>query len=135
MNYFGIKEFNTSNAELKEEIKVKIIENFINPLNPIRIAFGKFIFVRSGYRPELYNKQVGGGKHSQHLFKSKGACDISPTKSGVKPTKADMDLLETVLIESGQFTRIARYKTFFHCDYKGSIRALYNSKWVKIKLI
>jgi len=134
-DFFKIPEFNTSNSEIPNEIAAKILDYFITPLNYVRVLFGKELFIRSGWRPTWYNKKIGGATNSQHLFKGKGACDVSPTKSGVKPTKADMDKLENCLIDSGHFIRIARYNTFFHCDYKGNERTLYNSKWVKIKLI
>ena len=135
MGYFGIEEFNTSKAVIPNNIAAKILQNFITPLEYIREDFGMSLYIRSGYRPSQYNESVGGATNSQHLFKGKGACDIAPTPSGIKPTKSDMDKLENVLIESGEFIRIARYNTFFHCDYKGNKRTLYNSKWVKIKNI
>lgn len=139
MIYFSTAEFNTSDSIIPDDVKGKILNNFISPLHDIREEFNKELHIRSGWRPPQYNKSIGGASNSEHLFKidKAGACDISPTISGITPTNEDMDLLETLLINSGKFRRIARYKTFFHIDYKdpghSCDRALFDAtsnKWI-----
>ena len=133
---FKISEFNTGNVDLPDSIIIKILNNFIAPLEDIRSSFGKAIYIRSGYRDVIYNKSIGGAKYSQHLYKGMGAADVSPTPSGVKPSKSDMDKLQAILLSVGNFRRIARYRTFFHIDYRqpkdDTYQAFYkvvNGKW------
>lgn len=132
MNYFTIEEFNTSNSVIPEIIKDKILNNFISPLHNVRVFYNKPIYIRSGWRPVEYNKSINGASNSEHLYKKTGAADVSPTPTGIIPNKKDMDELESLLINSGKFSRIARYKTFFHIDHKepkhGCNNAYYEAK-------
>lgn len=41
---------------------------FINSLQNFRIWYNRPIFINSCYRPEKYNKQIGGSKNSSHLY-------------------------------------------------------------------
>lgn len=54
---------NTPSAEVVEKLQALID----NVLNPARIAYGKPIYVNSGYRSEKLNAIVGGASNSQHL--------------------------------------------------------------------
>lgn len=61
---------NTPTEEIKENLEV-LIENVLDPL---REAYGKPIYINSGYRCSELNKAVGGVDNSFH---TKGyACDI-----------------------------------------------------------
>ena len=61
---------NTPTEEVKENLQA-LIENVLDPL---REAYGKPIYVNSGYRCPALNKAVGGVNNSFH---TKGyACDI-----------------------------------------------------------
>ena len=75
MEYFSIEELcksdtatargidNTPNEEVKANLEA-LIENVLDPL---REAYGRPIYINSGYRcPEL-NKAVGGVSNSEHL--------------------------------------------------------------------
>ena len=56
--------------------------DLIKMLDKARSIYGKPIYVTSGYRTELHNKEVGGVSNSSHL---KGlAADISDNQHGVK---------------------------------------------------
>lgn len=46
----------------------------VNVLQPLRNHFGKPIIITSGYRPEWYNKSIGGSQTSEHITGS--AADI-----------------------------------------------------------
>ena len=74
MKYFTIKELcksstaeqkridNTPNSEV-----ITNLEKLVNyVLDPLREAYGKSIYVNSGYRCETLNKIVGGSKTSHH---------------------------------------------------------------------
>lgn len=75
MKYFTIKELchsdtaiakgidNTPSEEVKKNLKA-LIENVLDPL---REAYGKPIYVNSGYRCAALNKAVGGVGNSEHL--------------------------------------------------------------------
>lgn len=75
MRYFKLIEFTASatareldidNTPSKEAIEN--IEALVSKvLDPLREAFGKPVYVRSGYRSVDLNMAVGGVKNSQHL--------------------------------------------------------------------
>lgn len=90
MKYFTIKELcksqvakefgidNTPNQEVVNNLEL-LVDNILDPL---REAYGRPVYVNSGYRSSALNKKVGGSKNSQHM---KGlAADItagSPSKN------------------------------------------------------
>lgn len=83
MKYFTLHELTNSSTAKAQNIDnsptYKVIEAITaltdNVLDPLREAFGKAIYVNSGYRCAALNKAVGGTPSSQHL---KGeAADIS----------------------------------------------------------
>lgn len=90
MRYFTIKELcksqvakefgidNTPNQEVVNNLEL-LVDNILDPL---REAYGRPVYVNSGYRSLALNKKVGGSKNSQHM---KGlAADItagSPSKN------------------------------------------------------
>jgi hypothetical protein len=58
----------------RDEVTIKNIEKTAMAMDKIRVMFGKPIFVTSWYRPEQYNKLVGGAKRSAHVLGM--ACDF-----------------------------------------------------------
>ena len=82
MKYFTIKELCASNtAKAKgidntptEEVKENLQALIENVLDPLREAYGKPIYVNSGYRCSELNKAVGGVSTSEH--QSGRAADI-----------------------------------------------------------
>lgn len=54
---------NTPSEEVKKNLEA-LIENVLDPL---REAYGKPIYVNSGYRCPALNKAVGGASNSEHL--------------------------------------------------------------------
>ena len=75
MRYFKLIEF-TASATARElgidntptKDAIENIEALVSKvLDPLRDAFGKPIYVRSGYRSVDLNMAVGGVKNSQHL--------------------------------------------------------------------
>lgn len=132
--HFSISEFNISGEPIPQDIADKILKHHIEPMNPIREEIGMAIWPseNSGYRSYAWEKSKGRSGNSQHTFKSKGAVDW---------TCSDLDLLEKHLIENTSYTRIARYSTFIHCDYKAEDGKRYyfksspSSKWEFIKTL
>lgn len=77
-------------------------------LEKVRQHFDRRVSVSSGHRCKAYNKKVGGGKVSMHLFGK--AADISV--AGVSPDEV-ANFLET---KYPQHLGIGRYETFTHVD-------------------
>lgn len=80
--YFTIKEMCKSNTAIargidntpNEEVKANLEALIENVLDPLREAYGKPIYVNSGYRSPELNRAVGGVANSFHL--QGYACDI-----------------------------------------------------------
>lgn len=74
--YFTIEEMvksNTAQAKGIDNTPPKWVEQNLNQLiiavlQPLRVWYGKPIYVTSGYRCEELNKAVGGAKYSGHLY-------------------------------------------------------------------
>ena len=75
MKHFTLKEFvksdtarrlgidNTPSPQVEERLRQLV--NYV--LDPLREAYGRPIYVNSGYRCPALNRAVGGVAHSQHL--------------------------------------------------------------------
>lgn len=66
---------NTPTEEVKENLQA-LIENVLDPL---REAYGKPIYVNSGYRSPELNKAVGGVSNSQHVKGEAADIDVHNT--------------------------------------------------------
>ena len=68
MMYFNIKEFQCRcGCAMPAEVRQNIEALVANVLDSLREAYGKPIYVNSGYRCEKHNKAVGGVPKSQHM--------------------------------------------------------------------
>ena len=75
MTYFTLTELTHSRAAINNHInkipddaaRENLIALVDNVLDPIRKAYGKPIYVNSGYRCAALNQIVGGVRNSQHL--------------------------------------------------------------------
>jgi len=109
---FKISEFNITGKPIPEDIADAILKHHILPMQPIRSAIGIPINVslNSGYRPLWHEIKMGRSGKSQHVFANgKGATDW---------TCDNLDLLEELMVKQSPYTRICRYTTFIHADYK-----------------
>lgn len=96
--YFSIEELcqsDTANAKgidnTPNALQRTNLENLItNILDPLREAYGKPIYVNSGFRCEALNKAVGGAKNSEHLSGSAADIDVH----SVKGNKELFDLIQ-----------------------------------------
>jgi len=125
-NYFTISEFNISGEPIPEGVADKILQYHIIPMNIVRDKLGVPIYpsVKSGFRPlwwELENNRSG---ESEHVFVNDGATDWTC----INFHRHKNELLE-LIIKHTRYTRIAVYDTFFHCDYKGGKRKLFDKNW------
>ena len=89
------------------DVKANIEALVAEVLDPVRIAYGKPIYVNSGYRCEKHNKAVGGVLRSQHLVGQ--AADIRCD---------DNAALARIIVSQGKFDQLIFYPTFLHVSYK-----------------
>lgn len=129
MSYFTMQEFNISNSVIPRDINFKIREYHIKPLDKVREKFGKPVRIsqRSGWRPLWWEKSMGRSGKSEHVFRGKGASDVTCDNF----SKNKDDLLDLLMYKT-EYKRIADYGTFFHCDYKGSKRILFDRNWRRL---
>lgn len=71
---------NTPTEEVKRNLEA-LIENVLDPL---REAYGKPIYVNSGYRCPKLNKAVGGVSNSQHVKGQAADIDVNDTEENKK---------------------------------------------------
>lgn len=130
---FKISEFNISGKSIPEDIADKILKWHITPMIPVRVEIGTTVWASqsSGYRSTYWEKSRGRSGNSQHTFKGKGAVDWTCYNFTI-----NKDVLLELIIKYTNYSRIAVYDNFIHCDYKvtsSGKRELYssnsNSKW------
>ena len=118
MKNFRINEFVCHcGCEIPAEARQNIEALVANVLDPVREAYGKPIYVNSGYRCEKHNKAVGGVPKSQHLVGQ--AADIS-VKSEKLKVKSELETLASIIVQQGRFDQLIIYPTFLHVSYKRS---------------
>lgn len=117
----------------------KIWKFHIVPMLWIRQQLGIKIWAsqKSGYRPVWYEKEKGRSGNSQHTFKGKGAVDW--TCSNFQENK---EIFLELILEHTEYTRVAIYNGFIHCDHKpneSGKREIYSSnsksEWEFLKYV
>lgn len=105
-------------AEARQNIETLVAE----VLDPVREAYGKPIYVNSGYRCEAHNRKVGGVPRSQHLVGQ--AADIRPSNTdgtnrrSATVSGANLTDLAKTIVSQGKFDQLILYPTFLHVSYK-----------------
>ena len=116
MKNFRIQEFVCRcGCEMPPEARQNIEALVDNVLDPLREAYGKPIYVNSGYRCAKHNAAVGGVPKSQHMLGQ--AADIS-VKSEKLKVKSELDELARIIVSQGRFDQLIIYPTFLHVSYK-----------------
>ena len=87
------------------------------------------ISLRSSYRSLSWEKSKGRSGNSEHSFKGLGAVDLT-----CNDFAKNKDTLLDALKNNTDYTRLAVYNSFIHCDYKNDYdeRFVYDSKWNRI---
>ena len=122
MKHFKLEEFACrccgSNGTLQAMGNTKALVEAV--LDPAREAYGKPIYVNSGYRCQKHNAEVGGVRNSQHLRGE--AADIAPAgfKFQVSGFKNELERLKEIIIKNGKFDQLIIYPTFLHVSWKRS---------------
>lgn len=134
-----VSDFNISGEPIPEDICDKIVTFHILPLQSVRnhVQFELKVSDNSGYRSVAWEISKGRSGNSQHTFKDKGAVDLTCDDFDNNKNK-----LLNALIEFSNYTRIAMYNSFIHCDYKETAsgkREFYNSnsasEWDFVKYV
>ena len=116
MKNFRIQEFVCRcGCGMPPEARQNIEALVANVLDPLREAYGKPIYVNSGYRCEKHNAAVGGVPKSQHMLGQ--AADIS-VKSEKLKVKSELETLARIIVAQGKFDQLIIYPTFLHVSYK-----------------
>jgi len=130
---FTISEFNISRKPIPQDIADKILKWHIVPMQRVRDIFGKAIWPsqKSDYRSKVWELSKGRNGNSQHVFRNQGAVDWT-----CHDFKANHKELLSLILKHTDYTRMAMYNGFIHCDYKSTRsgqRELYksgnDSKW------
>ena len=91
-------------AECEENLEA-LVENV---LEPARAAYGKPIYVNSGYRCSIHNAVVGGVSGSQHMRGE--AADLWIDGSPEKLVK--------IIVANGKWDQLILYPSFVHVSWK-----------------
>lgn len=112
---FKISEFNISGEAIPEVIADKILKHHIQPMQDVReeLDYALFPSQKSGYRSKKWEIDHERSGTSQHVFDGKGAVDWTCNSF----TERKKELLDSI-IKHTEYTRIAIYEGFLHCDYK-----------------
>lgn len=114
---FNISDFNISGKPIPENIADKILKWHIQPMQRVRniLNFAMWASQKSGYRSKSWEKSKGRSGKSQHCYIGKGAVDWTCYKF-----TENKELFLQTIIEETDYTRIAIYNSFLHCDYKST---------------
>lgn len=131
MEYFTLKELSktdTGLANTPDASAVKALTALVdNILDPLRRAWGRPIYVNSGYRCKAVNNAVGGSKTSQHLLGE--AADI--TAGSPQLNKQLFDYILKLQLPYYQLIDEYSYR-WIHISYRGGkkhpTRALWHYK-------
>lgn len=125
-DYFKYREFikQPLSEAVPDTVIHKIYIHHISPMNRVREVMGIPIIVNSGYREKIWEIQQGRDGKSEHTFTGFGAADYFCS---------DLPALLRNLVTYTDYSRIALYSTFIHCDYKFPQRGqrLFNSTWTE----
>lgn len=113
---FKITEFDCNDGTAVPPKYYTNVQNLMKQLEVLRSELGSSISINSAYRPSKYNKAVGGGSNSQHLYAK--ASDI--VVKGYTPKQVHAKIEE--LTKAGKMTQggLGLYKTFVHYDIRGT---------------
>lgn len=138
----GIKNFTEAELARGNDIPCEMIKNIIptvKVLQEIRDFLGVPILVNSCYRPEAYNKKVGGAKDSLHLVFN--AIDFRPKgfdTFALMQLYDDIDLNKFIVTVGWNGAKVkvtsmamglGLYPTFIHLDTRGLLGRSAPARW------
>ena len=113
--YFSISELCITGDTVPLVVANKLLKYHITPMNAVREELGKKVTAsqKSGYRPRQWELDHGRSGNSQHCFVLKGAVDWT-----CQNFSGNKDELLRLIIKHTEYTRMAVYNGFIHCDHK-----------------
>lgn len=140
---FKISEFNISGEDIPEHIADAILEHHIQPMQVVRneLGYSMTASLKSGYRSPKWEKSRKRNGQSQHCFLRKDGGKGAVDWTCFDFQKNKNEFIEAI-IKHTNYTRIAIYNSFIHCDYKPTAsgkREVYSSTpssaWTLTKVI
>lgn len=138
-----LKEFLIDNpAKVDLEVADKLYQFHIIPMQKVREELGVWVTasLKSGYRPQWWEILKNRSGKSQHTFIEEHPLGSGAIDWTCSDFKANNDRFLELIIEHTNYTRIAIYGTFIHCDFKptpSGKREVYvsdaNSNWQLLK--
>lgn len=110
----------TGRKTIELEVADKLYQFHIIPMHPVRKELGVWVTasLKSGYRPKWWEIKKKRSGNSQHIFKD----DWINGSGAIDWTCDDFDLKKNIflalIIKYTNYTRMAIYEGFIHCDYK-----------------
>ena len=98
----------TSTGSAQVDVEANLNALVENVLEPARAAYGKPIYVNSGYRCSIHNAAVGGASGSQHMRGE--AADL---RIDGKP-----EMLARIIVANGKWDQLILYPSFVHVSWK-----------------
>ena len=111
---FDLSEFNCKDGRIIPNELLPNVQEVANNLQVLRDYIGEPIHINSCYRPEDYNKKVGGKPKSQHLTAS--AADITCKSKTPKQLAAIVEKL--IADKKLRFGGLGIYPGFIHVDIR-----------------
>lgn len=141
--YFTVEELTHSDTAKKcnienkpnEKQKISLRLLILEVLDPLREAYGKEIFVNSGFRSEELNIKVGGALHSHHRCQNGYAAADIDTRLGKRENIKLFNLIkalelptcELILEKGGEWIHVSynpndiRRKSYKGHDFNGNV--------------
>lgn len=113
---FNLNEFSCHDGTPVPAELIPNAQELANNLQVLRDFIGEPLHINSGYRPEQYNKAIGGKKNSQHLLAK--AADI--TAKSYTPKKLASIIEQLITAKKMKQGGIGIYPGFVHYDVRGS---------------
>ena len=118
MKNFKIQEFVCRcGCQMPPEARQNIEALVAEVLDPVREAYGKPIYVNSGYRCAKHNAAVGGVPKSQHMLGQAADISLRLTAYGLQD---ELMKLVRIIVLQGRFDQLIIYPTFLHVSYRRS---------------
>lgn len=147
---FSISEFIIDGDDVPKAVADKILKWHISPMQDVRDELGLSVHCKtskglySGYRPYSWEISHGRKGGSQHTFGQRKNGSFDKNHRGAidwrcKNFSKNKETFLQLIMDKTNYTRIAIYGSFLHCDYKArdGKRYLYDSsrssKWTLLK--
>lgn len=135
---FNTSEFFINPEWITMDVCDKLWKMHIIPMADVRHELGVWVTAsqKSGYRPKDHELKKGRSGNSQHTFEGLGAIDWT-----CQDFESKRNNFLHFILKHTEYTRLAIYDGFIHCDYKATdgnryiFRSDTSSNWELINTI